>query len=208
MIIIEPSVVCIGASTPSIQKALMRIGQMHKVTVHTSQAEAYCRKLMAVGDLSLLREVTVTFKIVADYALAHEFALSHPWSMRQEAVTYCNYVGKRFQSQVCCIEPPDMTEEQVRIWYMGCQVAHDHYIGLVDAGVHPNVAKSVLPLGTKTQFLVTFDLKQWREFIQIHAAPKAQIQLRQISKLILDEFMALAPILFEDINKAVPQSDS
>lgn len=76
----------------------------------------------------------------------------------------------------------------------------DHGIPLKQAR---EAARSVLPGATATEFLVTGNLRCWREILQKRLSPTADAEIRQLSRLILADLKDYAPATFQDFDEEV-----
>lgn len=65
-------------------------------------------------------------------------------------------------------------------------------------GATPQIARSVLPNSTKTEIVVTMNLREWRAFFKLRTAPAAHPQMREITIPMLQEFKKQIPVIFDD----------
>jgi len=47
---------------------------------------------------------------------------------------------------------------------------------------------------------MTMNLREWRHFFKLRAAPSAHPQMREIALMILNKFKELIPVVFDDIS--------
>jgi len=71
------------------------------------------------------------------------------------------------------------------------------YLLLLEKGVSPQIARSVLPNSLKTEVVVTANLREWRHIFNLRCASTAHPQMRQIMLPLLVRMRFLVPF-FED----------
>lgn len=158
-----------------------------------------------------------TFKFILSRGIANEFVRHRVFSFLQESTRYCNYSkdkfgGVSFISSVECPleigeyilsdnmdivkdgniyihnkESKDFSQEEAML-YAYCTSEH-LYLSLLDKGMKPQIARDVLPLGLKTELIMTGTKKQWEEFINLRSAndahPDARILAEEVKKILL-----------------------
>ena len=71
------------------------------------------------------------------------------------------------------------------------------YKGLIDSGIPDEDARYVLPNACKTHIVITANVRQWLHIFYMRLSEHAQWEIREMCRLILDEFMKLSPVMFE-----------
>lgn len=71
-------------------------------------------------------------------------------------------------------------------------------ISMLDFGCTPQEARSVLPNSTKTEVVMTANMREWRHFLRLRTAPAAHPDMREVAKMLLVEMQARYPAFFED----------
>ena len=87
------------------------------------------------------------------------------------------------------------------------QQIEDTYMNLIKYGVAPQEARSILPNSLKTEIVVTMNLREWRHFFKLRTSKRAHPQMREIAVMILSEFKARIPIIFDDIDIVLESGD-
>ena len=80
------------------------------------------------------------------------------------------------------------------------EASEGYYFQMLEAGAKPEEARSILPNSLKTEIVVTMDLREWRHFIRLRGGHAAHPQIREITKLILEEFSKRYPVFFSDLS--------
>jgi thymidylate synthase (FAD) len=70
---------------------------------------------------------------------------------------------------------------------------------LLSQGLTPQQARAVLPNATKTEIMVTMNLREWRHFLKLRTAKDAHPDMRTLTIPLLEEFKSKLPIIFDDI---------
>jgi thymidylate synthase (FAD) len=70
---------------------------------------------------------------------------------------------------------------------------------MLELGASPQIARSVLNNSTKTEIVVTMNLREWRHFFKLREAPGAHPQMREIAIPMLSMFRDAVPVIFDDI---------
>lgn len=87
--------------------------------------------------------------------------------------------------------------EREEIFHESVSRAVDEYQLLLDLGMPPEDARYVLPIGTRTNILMTLNCRQLMHIGDIRAAGNAQWEIREMTEEILDLAAEWCPITFE-----------
>jgi thymidylate synthase (FAD) len=80
--------------------------------------------------------------------------------------------------------------------------AGQFYGKLIELGAKPEEARAVLPQSTKTEVVMTCNIREWRNIFRLRTSPAAHPQMREIMLPLLRKFQAEMPVLFGDIEPA------
>ena len=78
-------------------------------------------------------------------------------------------------------------------------VAEKEYFSMLNWGCTPQEARSVLPNSTKTEVVMTANLREWRHFLKLRTAKAAHPQMRELTVPLLKELQERIPVVFDDI---------
>jgi thymidylate synthase ThyX len=84
-----------------------------------------------------------------------------------------------------------------------CGVAHEialHRLEMLDRGVSPQIARSVLPNSLKSEIGMTANFREWRHFLRLRTSPEAHPQMREIAEMIRAVLLKISPACFGDIS--------
>lgn len=144
---------------------------------------------------------TISVGFVCDRGISHELVRHREASFAQESTRYCNYSKGKFGNDVTVIKPIGIEPKTLLgdVWYDACSMGAEAYMDLLDKGVTPQMARSVLPNSTKTEIVVTANIREWRHILALRCAFDAHPQMRQLMLPLLEAFHTVFPILFDDL---------
>lgn len=122
----------------------------------------------------------------------------------QESSRFCNYANGKFGSEITVIKPHDLPERGIPyyLWLEACRNAEETYNRLVNSGVKPETARSVLPTSLKTEVVMTANLREWRHFLKLRSVGvtgKPHPDMKLLADDLLRQFKERLPVFFEDI---------
>lgn len=172
-------------------------------------AEKFVKMLLSNQHESVIEHVSASFMIVCDRGVSHEIVRHRLSSFSQESTRYCDYtkpeecVGGAVVSKIKCIRPPGLDDESFKVWQEAMENAELSYKALRALGIKPEIARSVLPTGLKTQLSWTANAREWRHIMKLRTSKQAHPQMRRIALMILEGLFHWCPVLFEDIVETV-----
>lgn len=158
---------------------------------------------------AMLEHVSIAVKVICDRGVTHEIVRHRIASYAQESTRYVNYSKDTFGNEIVVIDPStafkwDMTnpddETKYLLWHRIMEESEKFYMKMIELGCSPQEARSVLPNSTKTEIVMTLNLRSWRNFLNLRTAKDAHPQIREIADMILEEFRKNIPIIFDNIN--------
>lgn len=166
-------------------------------------AENFVRTLIERGHESVLEHESITVRFICDRGVSHEIVRHRIASFSQESTRYCNYSGNRFGNQITFIKPCFLEEGTggYKLWKQAMFVAEKEYFELLNWGCTPQEARSVLPNSTKTEVVMTANLREWRHFLKLRTAKAAHPQMRELTVPLLHELQRQIPVIFDDIGE-------
>jgi thymidylate synthase (FAD) len=170
--------------------------------ITNDSARKFVKMILERGHHSVLEHESVSVRIICDRGVSHEIVRHRLVSYSQESTRYCNYAKEKFGNELTFIDPrPHITHDTLAwtLWQDAMHKAEVRYLNLIDLGVAPQMARSVLPNSLKTELVMTCNLREWRHFFKLRTASAAHPQMRQIAIPMLKEFRARIPVVFDDI---------
>lgn len=182
--------------------------------VEGDTTEAFIKRLMKRKHWSVLEHASISLRFICDRGVTHELVRHRLASYSQESTRYCNYSGDKFGREIKVIDLAtgfkyDFNNLQdcakYNEWMQAMGDAESHYMRMLELGATPQEARSVLPNSTKTEIVVTMNVREWRHFLEMRwvgIAGAPHPQMVELAKLAYDMLVDHYPLFFEDIKKA------
>ena len=189
----------------AILKKLELIGRVsHKSEDHITETSAapFVKKLIELGDESVLEHVSITVKFICDRGISHELVRHRLASYTQSSTRYCNYSQEKFGNEITVIQPCfwDKYSAVYGGWEIACRNAEKSYFELLKlGGATPEEARSVLPNSLKTEVVCTANLREIRHILKLRCNKRAHPQIRELMIPLLQELHSKVPVIFDDL---------
>ena len=172
---------------------------------------------------SVIEHSSVTVRFILDRGVSHEIVRHRLCAFSQESTRYVDYsVDGATKGNCQFIIPPwckDIPEgkwifnngalhngknddgaiafnEDSMVFLEALQTAEDSYNRLSTLGWTPQQARDVLPNSTKTEIVVTTNLREWKHVLNLRADQKAHPQMREVMVPLLKDFQTYLPEIF------------
>ncbi len=182
-------------------EAFGRVCYKSEGNITEDSAAPFIQRLLKRGHESVIEHEKITVKIICDRGVSHEIVRHRIASYSQESTRYCNYSKDKFGNELTFIKPLFWKEDsqEYKIWADQMRIVEENYIKLIQLGVAPEQARSILPNSLKTEIVVTMNLREWRHFFKLRTDERAHPQMREISIPLLKKMCELLPPVFEDL---------
>lgn len=153
------------------------------------------------GHHSVLEHSSITVLFICDRGVSHELVRHRLASFSQESTRYCNYSNDKFGSEITVVKPVRIHENSMEyyIWEKSCKQDEKAYFDLLDLGVAPENARSVLPTCLKTEVVMTANLREWYHVLDLRTARDAQPDIRYMCHGLLIELADKYPEIFASL---------
>ena len=208
MKIIEPSIELLDdVDGEQLLRKLERAGRVcykSEGKMGEGTSATFIKGIVARGHESVIEHEKITVLVTCDRGVTHEIVRHRIASYSQESTRYCNYTGDKFGNEITFIKPCFWEEDspQFNSWRECMQQIEQAYFTLIEQGARPEQARSILPNSLKAEIVVTMNIRSWRNFLKLRTEAGAHPQIRQVAGMILAEFKARVPYLFDDITPA------
>lgn len=209
MNIITPSVKIVSCNDyKTMLEKLEKIGRVcykSEGNIKEGSAERFIESILRRGHESVIEHESITVAVTCDRGVSHEIVRHRIASYSQESTRYCNYSQDKFLGEITFVDIAtgfkytEQDYEKYVVWMTACDVAEKFYFKLIELGAKPEEARSVLPNSLKTEIVMTMNLREWRHFFRLRSSSRAHPQMREVSDMILNEFVERFPIFFKDI---------
>lgn len=146
---------------------------------------------------SVLEHFSVSVRFITDRGISHEIVRHRLASFSQESSRFCSYNKDKFGNEITVIRPSNLTEAQYRLWKATVEAAEMSYFQLLNDGSTPEIARSILPTCTKTELIVTANLREWKHIFDMRCSNAAHPDVRKIMIPLREEFRKQIPIIFD-----------
>ena len=181
--------------------------------VTDTSAEKFIRNILKRGHEAVIEHYAITVRFTCDRGVTHEIVRHRLASYSQESTRYCNYSQDKFDNNVTYIDleggieldpvcskmDADTINAILAEWYAACVDAERHYFKMLELGAPPQIARSVLNNSTKTELVMTANIREWRHFFKLRCDRAAHPQMREVAIMLLNQFKEQIPVLFDDI---------
>jgi thymidylate synthase (FAD) len=206
MKIIEPSFEVLTPFGPLTEqvgiKMLQFIERMARIS-HRSEdkqtEDSWQRFIKAVvlehGDWSVVEHASLTVIFRVDRGVTHELVRHRLFSFTQESTRFVNYSKK---PDLEFIMPANLHGAEF-LWNMAIQETEQTYLDLLENGLRPQEARSVLPNALAATIATTGNLRNWRHFLLMRSSRETHPDFRRVVDPLLAVFKATIPLIFDDI---------
>ena len=164
--------------------------------ITAESAENFVRKLIERWHESVLEHESIAVRFICDRGISHEIVRHRLASYSQESQRYV-----RYNDDIEFINPRMPNAKTYEAWQELCERAEETYKELLSYGVQPEQARAVLPNSTKTEIVMTANLREWRHFLKLRTAKTAHPQMRELTVPLLHELQERIPVVFDDIKE-------
>lgn len=158
------------------------------------QVENLLDKIVEMGHYSTLEHSSFTFAIEGvSRTLTHQLVRHRIASYNQQSQRYVK------ETDFETIVPPSISSkpEMAEKYQEFMKTVQDFYNEMVDAGVHKEDARYILPNAAETKIVVTMNARSLLNFFELRCCTRAQWEIRQLADKMLQLVRKEAPILFK-----------
>ena len=199
-----------------IERAGRTCYQSEKKEITTESAAKFVRMILKRGHESVIEHsnMTVQFNNVSR-GFTHEQVRHRLTAISQESTRYVDYAkegkGPDLENfQLKCVVPPHRNEnekialEDGRMMSISEMFAEyeSFYRALRKAGWLPQDARQVLPIGTKSQIVISANFREWRHIFTMRTQETAHWEIRKVMGDLLEKVKTIIPEIFDDFVEA------
>jgi len=158
-------------------------------------------KLIELNHSAMLEHAILRVKFITNRGVTHELVRHRMASYAQESTRYCNYSKNKFGNEISVINPvwADEKPKLKRIWLKAMENAEKSYMEMIENGALAQEARELLPIDTKTEIVVTANIREWRHIFSLRCSKKAHPQIRKVMVDLREELKKKIPILFDNL---------
>lgn len=162
------------------------------------------KHVISRGHLSVLEQASASILLTTNRGVTHELVRHRIASYLQESTRYCNYSKGRFSGHVTFCPSIGVREKDAD--ELARDLAHYEqvYLKWIDKGYAPQFARQFLPIATKTQIVVTCNMKEWAYIVNMRTTPAAHPDIKALMEKVRDLFYThpetrdFAPLIMKD----------
>jgi len=175
---------------PDISEAALiaKLGTIAGVAYQADQGDLERRLNLCMdkGHTSVLEHHSITVSIICDRATTHALVRHRHCAYTQESTIYCNYNKKGI---IQLIEPKEYPDE---VYELPCfQYLNDDRSA--------SRKRDILPNCTKTQLIMTTNIREWRYIIGLRSDPKDSGRMHTVIELLHKSLAAMYPFFFSNV---------
>ena len=161
--------------------------------IQSTDQAAFVDKVMSMGHDSVLEHASFTFLVEGVSRVLLAQLTRH--RMASYSVQSQRYCGVKLEY----VTPPKIQQSGWKLAYqMHCERSFTIYQGMVQDGIPEEDARYVIPQGFNCRLLVTMNVRELRHFFSLRCCTRAQWEIRNLAKAMLEECRRVAPALFAD----------
>lgn len=186
------------AHTPAPAELVESAGRTCYKSEPKGNPDAFVKMILGRKHHSVLEHASASFRFVTDRGISHEIVRHRIASYSQESTRFVNYSADGRMGGIQVIVPSTVKPENRHIFLKGYAAAQEFYQMALDAGEPPQNARALLPTGTKTELVMTCNLREWRHFIALRGAPDAHPDIRLLATSVLSQLREVAAAFFPE----------
>ena len=159
--------------------------------------ESFIKGLIKSGHTSVLEHLTVSARIICDRGTSHQLVRHRHIAVSQQSTRYVT------SEPLEVIKPLSLDKSSLGYakWLKSVNDASENYSSLLEIGVGKDIARSTLPICTKTELVITTNVREWRHIIQQRSSKHAHENIREVARQLFILFYSELPALFEDLKE-------
>ena len=161
----------------------------------------FVKMLVDKGHHAMLEHVSISVKFITDRGVSHELVRHRLASYAQESTRYCNYLKNNFGAEITVIEPVYLVKgtQAYCNWFNAGASSEKSYFELLEIGLTAQEARAVLTNSTKTEIVVTANLREWMTILKLRTSEQAHPQMRALMIPLLQELQEKLNVIFGGI---------
>lgn len=163
---------------------------------NNDNSEKFIENIIKRGHESVLEHVSITFNVITERSVSHEWVRHRIASYSQESTRYVKYDNDNMEF----IEPIELVDtEGYKFWKRACLQSENAYINMMKSGHKAQEARAVLNNSLKTQLCVTMNFRSLRNFLQLRCDKSAHPHIKELAIPLLLYLQQKIPVVFDDI---------
>lgn len=192
----------------SLLERIGRVCYKSEDKITEDSAAKFIKGIVARNHLSVIEHCIVTIRFIINRGVSHELVRHRLASFTQKSTRFCrdNKNGhvefiiphwldvKEGIFSYNDLIPGSQNPEQLFLY--GLLTAEDAYNALIISGKKPEDARDILPIGVKTELVMTANLREWLLVCNLRTAKAAHPNMRQVMSMVLNALQLEYPEIF------------
>lgn len=153
-------------------------------------SERRVRNCATAGHMSVFEHASATLRVSGiSRACSHQLVRHRLASFSQRSQRYCKV---DVESDDWYVVPPSFngSPHDAELFRASCEGAADDYEIALNRGIKPEDARYLLPEATKTEIIVTMNVRELFHFIHLRESKSAQWEIRELASKMVDALSA------------------
>ena len=180
-------------------------------SITPESAAKFVKRITESGHHSVIEHASASVRFITDRAVTHELVRHRLAAYSQESQRYVNYGSEHIQFiRPVWLDIPleiytwdnieNITENSPQyIWVRAMLGSEEDYKSLLLEKWNPQQARTVLPNSTKTEIVMSCNLREWMHVFKLRTSKAAYPQIRELMLDCLAGFKKEIPVLFDNI---------
>ena len=186
------------------EKDLIKIERMARNCYNSPMSDdkdgrdEFIKKLVKAGHESVIEHVSVSFMLTVPRSISHQIVRHRIGvAYSQQSQRYIDLSKEPLQ----VIAPvPELKPEELILWRQSVEFSANIYNKMINSGVRPQQARSVLPNCTATKLGMTANLRAWRHILKERwLNQRADPAIREVMGIVAGKLQELYLPVFGDI---------
>lgn len=192
----------------SLLERIGRVCYKSEDRITNDSAAKFIKSIVARNHLSVIEHCVVTIRFIVNRGVSHELVRHRIASFSQESTRFCNYNKQNHLKFIIPhwldvkegifsyndLVPGSQNPEQIFLYSL--LMAEETYNALIVSGKKPEDARDVLPIGVKTELVMTANLREWLLICNLRTAKTAHPNMRQVMSMVLNTLQLKYPEIF------------
>jgi thymidylate synthase (FAD) len=161
--------------------------------------KTFISNVMARNHYGVLEHFSLSVKIIADRAVAQELTRHRLASFLMESQRYVNYNKKGLEFVVPYFLRDKKDTTMFRDWENVLSLITTMYENILKETNKPEQARCILPNCTKTELIITANLREWRHILELRTKNDVYPDLRELMNNLKVKLIEELPLIFGDL---------
>jgi len=171
-------------------KLIANIASLSYGYKESKNPENLINKLLEKGHTSVFEFAGATFYVETSIIVQRQWMRHRHLSYLEQSLRYIRHPVVKMQ-----LQDERLGSDEVKLLIDDIvNKSAETYEELLKKGIAPELARAILPLGMRTRFYVSGNLRSWLQFLELRLAPDAQYEIRYEAQQVLQLLCGKFPL--------------